>query len=124
MEPVILIYDGECPFCKTYAKYVRLKEAGGLTLINAREAGNSYVQDVKARGFNLDDGMVAIIGGKYYHGEEALHVLAFLSSRSGLFNKMNYHLFSSKKISGFAYPFLRAGRNVALKIKGVKQIHG
>lgn len=122
-EVITLVYDGECPFCNHYARYMRLKEtAGELLLINAREAENPVVMDIKKRGFDLDQGMVTIIDEQYYHGQEALNVLAVLSSKSGLFNRLNYHLFKSERCAKVAYPFLRAGRNMILKVKGVSLI--
>lgn len=124
MENITLVYDGECPFCSTYARFMRLKDAAGdLRLVNARDANHPVVQDVKSRGYNLDDGMVVIIGGKYYHADEALHVLALMSSRSGIFNRFNYQVFSSPALSRFFYPSLRAGRNIALCLKGAGKIH-
>lgn len=34
-EDVWLVYDGECPVCKTYCKYIRIREAvGNLRLVD------------------------------------------------------------------------------------------
>ncbi|MDO8342732.1 MAG: heme-binding protein [Cellvibrio sp.] len=34
-EDVWLVYDGECPACKTYCKYIRIREAvGNLRLVD------------------------------------------------------------------------------------------
>ena len=124
MQKTTLIYDGECPFCSRYARYVRLKgTVGNLFLVNARDGDHEAVRDVIARGFDLDQGMVVVIDGQYYHGEKALHVMALLGSRSGFFNRLNYRLFSSEKMSSLAYPFFRAFRNLALWLKQVKKIH-
>ena len=58
MQNVTLIYDGECPFCSMYAKYMRLKEAsGGLQLINAREGDHPAVIMKTARHRYADDGV-------------------------------------------------------------------
>lgn len=122
-KSVQLIYDGECPFCLRYARYVRLKETiGHVELINARESENKAVKNVKARGFDLDQGMVAIIDEQYYHGSEALNILAALSSKSGVFNRLNYWIFRSSILSKALYPFLKLGRNMALLLKGSRQI--
>ena len=33
-----VVYDGECPFCSSYVKLLRLREAAGsIVLLNARE---------------------------------------------------------------------------------------
>lgn len=118
---VILIYDGACPFCSHYARYVKLKEtAGAVRLINAR----SEAPEVAAAWakYDLDNGMLAIIGGREYYGQDALHILALLSSQAGFFNTMNFYLFRKPAVARLAYPFLRAGRNLALLLKGEKQM--
>jgi hypothetical protein len=94
---------------------------GNLTLLNARSA-HPTVEAIKHLGLDLNDGMVVIISGHYYHGADALHVLALLSSRSGLLNKLNYWLFKSKDFSTLLYPILRCGRNVILKLLGKTKI--
>ena len=39
-EDVWLVYDGECPVCKTYCKYIRIRAAvGNLHLVDARHSG-------------------------------------------------------------------------------------
>lgn len=119
---ITLVYDGECPFCHNYSQMVRLKEnVGNLKLINAREA-QPEVEEIKNKGFDLNEGMVVKIDTQYYHGAEALNVLALLSSRSGFFNRLNYWFFRSTKLSKIAYPFLRGGRNLALKLMGRSKI--
>jgi predicted DCC family thiol-disulfide oxidoreductase YuxK len=118
MAQATLIYDGECPFCSSYARYVRLNRAvGGLELFDARKGGVE-VDKAKARGFDLDEGMVLVIGDHYYHGAECLNRLALMSSRSDTFNRLNFLLFRSKYLSRLGYPMLRAGRNLALRLLG------
>jgi len=33
-----LFYDKECPFCSSYAQYIKIKENHSLILINARDS--------------------------------------------------------------------------------------
>lgn len=111
---MILIYDGECPFCSRYVSLVRLREAAGvLQLVDARDGG-SVVEGVRARGYVIDEGMVLIMDGQYYHGDDCLNRLALLSTRSGFFNRLNYWLFRSPLLSRISYPVLRTGRNLVL----------
>src|SRR5262245_26139808 len=117
-----LVYDGECPFCTGFAKRIRIESAlGPLRLVNAREGGE-LVDDLRRRGFDLDAGMVLIIGDEYFHGDEALHRLALMSTRYGWFNRLNAWLFSNRTLSHFAYPLLRAGRNAGLRLLGRERI--
>ena len=58
----VLVYDGDCPFCSGFARRLRIDDAaGGLELVNAREGG-AIVEDVRRRGYDLDGGMVLILG--------------------------------------------------------------
>ncbi len=63
-----------------------------------------------------------MMGRNIYSGGECINRLALMSTQSGLFNRLNAALFSSPKFSRIAYPFLRCGRNLALKALGRKQI--
>jgi predicted DCC family thiol-disulfide oxidoreductase YuxK len=119
---VMLVYDKECPFCHNYSQLVKIRrDVGRLVLIDAR-ADHPLVDDIKAKGFDLNQGMVVKISGQYYHGADALNVLALLSSRSGLFNKVNYWCFKSTLMSTLLYPILRSGRNLVLVMLGKNKI--
>lgn len=116
IETTYLVYDGECPFCTAYVNYVRVKESLGIfKLINARNGGE-IVDDVVKRGYDLDEGMVLIMNGRYYHGHDCINHLALLSTSSGLFNRLNAFIFRSKAVSRILYPILRFGRNLILRI--------
>lgn len=118
MAQATLIYDGECPFCSRYARYVRLSRAvGELELVDARKGGVD-VERAKARGLKLDEGMVLVIGDNYYHGAACLNRLALMSSRSDTFNRLSFFLFRSASLSRLSYPILRAGRNFVLRLLG------
>lgn len=113
-----LIYDGDCPFCSRYVRYVRFREAAGsVQLIDARDGGE-IVEDILRAGYDLDEGMVLKAGDRIYHGADCIHALALMSSDSGLFNKLNAWVFRSPARSKILYPILRAGRNAALQLLG------
>lgn len=119
---VTVIYDGDCPFCLRYVRLLRLREgAGDLKLLNAREHP-ALARQLRDQGFPLDDGMVVRIAGRTYHGADALHVLAMLSTPSDFFNRVSGFIFRSRILSGLIYPVLRLGRSVTLAIMGIKKI--
>ena len=114
-----LIYDGDCPFCSNYARYLRIKdEVDEFVLVDAR-SGGPLVDEVRNLPHDLDQGMVLKMNGRYYVGHEALNVLALLSDKRGGFNRLNRLLFNSPLVAKFAYPLLRSARWLALKAKGV-----
>ena len=121
-EATYVVYDGDCPFCSSYVKLLRLREAAGpIVLLNARE-DHPVVRRVEQHGVVLDQEMALVMGSNIYSGGECINRLALMSTQSGLFNRLNAALFSSPKFSRIAYPFLRCGRNLALKALGRKQI--
>ena len=114
-----IVYDGECPFCSDYISRLKLQtHCGPVTLINAREQ-NPSVADYWKAGFDLDQGMVAVLDGQAYYGANAVTLLARLSDPSDLFNRLNAWLLARPKISAFLYPLFKRARRVALAVKGV-----
>ena len=117
-EGLTIIYDGDCPLCSAYVTQLRLKEtAGSLRLEDARQHPE-WVQSLREQGYHLDDGMVVIAGDRVYHGADAIHVLALMSSRSGWMNRLNYRVFRSRNLSAALYPALVTGRRVLLWLLG------
>ncbi len=117
-DAVILLYDGDCPLCRNFSAMLRIrKSVGELRLINAREP-NAYLDNAISRGMDVNEGIVLIIGQEFYFAADALNMLALISGRVSIFNKMNYWVFKSKLLSNLLYPILRTGRNMLLKIRG------
>ena len=72
-----------CPFCTRYVMLYRIRQlAEKVHMIDAR-TDHPVVAEVKARGLSLENGMAVKMGGRYYHGADALHVLALLGARAG-----------------------------------------
>ena len=114
-----LVYDGECPLCSNYAQFLKLRQAvRELVLVDARQGG-PIVEEVRSLPHDLDEGMVVRIGERYYVGHEALNVLALLSESRGVFNRLNRMAFNSPVAARLGYPWLKLGRRVLLKLKGV-----
>ena len=122
-QQVVLLYDRECPVCHNYCQAVRIrKSVGDLQIVNAREHSD-ILQEVTARGLDIDQGMVLKLGEQLYYGADAIHALALLSTRSGIFNRLNYWLFRSARLSRLLYPVLRSLRNLLLKLLGRRRIN-
>ena len=114
-----LIYDGECPLCRNYAQYLDVRRTlGNLELVNAWDGG-PLVDEIRARGYNLNEGMVLKLDGRHYFSSDALHILALLSSRRGLFSLANRLLFGTPGAAWAAYPLLKLGRRLLLRVKGI-----
>ena len=121
-KKVYVVYDGQCPFCTTYCKLVKIREAvGEIELVDAREP-SALMDEITELGLNIDQGMVVKIDDQIYYGDEAIHVLAMMSTDSGIFNKFNAKVFGSKRVSSVLYPVLRDCRNVALWLMRIPMI--
>jgi len=122
-EEILLVYDKECPACNNYCQVVRIRESiGKLKIVNARD-DNEIMNEITNHGLDIDQGMVLKMGGKLYYGSDAIHTLALISSRSGVFNRLNYWIFKSRTLSHIFYPLLRFCRNMLLKILGKTKIN-
>lgn len=121
-DGVTLVYDGECPACRNYVRVVRVRDAvGAFRLVDAREGG-PVVDEITAAGLDIDEGMVLKMGGRLHHGDDAVHALALISGPSGVLNRVNYHLFRSRRVSAALYPVLRSGRGLLLKLLRKRRI--
>lgn len=110
------MYDRECPACDAYCRMARVRDsAGTLRLVHARDGG-AIMDEITARGLDIDQGMVLKIGENLYYGPDAMHVLSLMSSVSGVFNRFNYWLFRSPRRSEILYPLFRCLRNLLLKV--------
>ncbi len=89
--------------------------------MNARERPELVVE-LASRNMDLDEGMVLVLNGEYFHGSECVHRLALLASGSNTFNTFNRWSFERKRVAAVLYPILRAGRNLSLRILGIKKI--
>ncbi len=111
-----LMYDGECPMCRRYVRWQRIRrEVGELELIDARQESEAR-RELTAMGIDLDQGFALQIGERWYHGSEALHRLTLLGTRSGIFNRLMYRLFASQRRTARLYPILKACRNGLLRV--------
>src|SRR5918996_4611969 len=120
---ILLVYDWECPACVTYCGSVRVpRSVGRLRLVNARDS-TAVMEQITEAGLDIDQGMVVKMGGQLYYGSDAIHTLALLSSRSGIFNKLSHYVFRSRRLSRLIYPGLRTCRNALLKAMGKTKIN-
>ncbi len=122
-EPILLVYDKQCPACDFYCNLVRIRsDVGDLQLIDARDGGPVMEQITRA-GLDIDQGMVLKVGSELYYGSDAIHVLSSMSTRAGLFNRLAYWTFRSRRLARVLYPALRALRNLLLKLLGKTKIN-
>jgi predicted DCC family thiol-disulfide oxidoreductase YuxK len=121
---ILIVYDGDCPFCSNYVALTKLKESvGEVTLVNAREPTGKVLEEVNNLNLDLDEGMAVKLNGVWYHGADCIHILALLSSKSGFFNALIAVVFSNRNLSKSLYPLLRFFRNITLRLLGRTKIN-
>lgn len=118
-EDVWLVYDDECPVCRTYCRYVRIREAvGTLRLVDARQPG-PLMDEITAAGLDIDQGMVLKFKDAIYYGPDAVHMLSLLGTRAGWFNRLAFRLFGTRTGARLFYPVAKGFRNLLLRLLGV-----
>jgi len=122
-QEVVIVYDRQCPACEYYCTMIRLRESvGHVVLLDARDGG-PIMEKISDKGLDIDQGMVVKVGERLYYGADAIHALALMSTRQGLFNRVAYWAFRSPRVSRLIYPLLRACRNLLLKLLGKTRIN-
>jgi len=113
------IYDGACPICNYAAHAFRIREKyGELHLLDARtETSHALLVEINRRRLDLDEGMVIVADGRFYHGKTALLFMVQFGEQQGWFNYVNTQLFRSSTMASMLYPLLRGVRNLLINLR-------
>jgi len=113
-----IFYDGDCPFCSKYTQLLNLRKVvGTVELCNLRYEPALLAEFVR-RGLEPDKGMIVEWLGRFYHGSDAVSLLAKLSINSGLLSRFVNWSLSFAFIAAAMYPVMRLGRNLVLLMLG------
>ena len=114
-----LLYDGECSFCRFYARKSGFETPGGrpLALIDANRAPE-LIGELREAGCEVDEGMVLVLDGRRYQGAEAMTVLEAMRSETGWFGRLSGWFAKNPKRSRVFYPWFQRLRRAALWVKG------
>jgi predicted DCC family thiol-disulfide oxidoreductase YuxK len=119
---MVIVYDGQCPFCTSYVRLMALKAAvGEVDLIDARIPG-AVVRSLGERGYDLNEGMAAIYGGKIYHGSDAVVLISSMTGVRGGMGRVIATLLRSPARAKVLYPLLKTGRRLVLAALGRPKI--
>jgi predicted DCC family thiol-disulfide oxidoreductase YuxK len=114
----VVVYDGECPFCRNYVQLMALrKAAGSIELVDARTPAPAVVK-LKQLGFDLNEGMAAFYGGNVYYGSDAVVFLSSLANERGWLGRLIALLLREPRRARMLYPIMKFGRRVALRMLG------
>jgi predicted DCC family thiol-disulfide oxidoreductase YuxK len=118
-EKMELIYDGQCPLCRTYCTAI---PSGNIVLIDARHDSET-LKEVTRRGFDIDEGMVLKTGGRFLYGSEAMLELSRRLPARGWTGWVNRLFFNSPRRARIFYTPAKEIRNLLLKILGIGRIN-
>jgi predicted DCC family thiol-disulfide oxidoreductase YuxK len=120
-ESLVIIYDGECPFCRNFVRLQSLRKAGlFIDLVNARDT-SALITDIASK-HDLNDGMVVIFDDQEYYGKAALQLLARLSNPSGLLGQIARYFAMKEGATSLIYPVMKFGRNLTINLMGKSKI--
>ncbi len=117
-----LVYDDQCPVCRTYYTNIKINDGSALELIDARIPGK-IMDEITNRGLDIDQGMVLKINDKLFYGSEAMHEIAKRSQRFGIWGWVNRTFFSTLKKSNIYYNGGKVFRNILLRLLGIPDIY-
>lgn len=80
------------------------------------------MQEITARGLDIDEGMVLKADGKLFYGADAIYELSKRNPTNGFFGWMNLLLFRLRVTSAIFYPLGKKVRNIILRLKKIEKI--
>ena len=97
---LIIIYDGDRPFCSNYIQLLSLKKTtGDVTLVNARHQDSVHIKEAVEYGLDPNDSMALKVEQHRHHGAECINILGLMSSQHSWFNRANYLIFRSPRFA-------------------------
>lgn len=115
---VLIIYDGDCTFCKAYTQLLQLQQTvGPVELLSAR-SDDVRVQYYAQLGYDLNEGMLVVTQNQVYAGAAAVHWLSLHLSGNGIFATVHRWVFNHAWLARLLYPLLKLGRRCWLALRG------
>ncbi len=102
---MVIVYDGECPFCTNFVALQKLREnVGVVSLIDARQHLHD-VRAAKAAGLDVDQGMLVFWNGRIHEGPDAVRLLAQNGTEAGIFPSITRVMLSGERTARLLYRF-------------------
>ena len=122
MSKDYLLYDGECPACSSYVAFSRLRRLHpSLKVLDAR-GEPALVEELRGRGYEINEGMVMQLDGKIFFGAEATRQIARHAREGGVLRRALLDAIGDAPWSRALYPLLNRCRRLLLAVLGRKLI--
>ena len=110
-----LLYDGECPACRSYIAIAQLRKLWPrLQILDARSEP-TLVARLRADGCEINDGMVLCLRGTVHFGAEATRMIGAAGRVHGGARRWTLAAIGSAPWSRRLYPWLNRGRQLLLR---------
>ncbi|MBR75639.1 MAG: hypothetical protein CL863_04720 [Cyanobium sp. RS427] len=114
-----LVYDGGCPFCRSFA--LRSELVGGIKQLEIRDgrADNALRRQLQQQGHRLADGAMLLEGERIWHGSAAIAELCRRMQPSDPLLTLMGQLFRDEGRAAGLYPSMLLARRLALNLQGL-----
>lgn len=113
------MFDGGCPFCRSFAELSELRSGIPDLRIRDGRADHELRHRLAARGFHLRDGAMLLDGERILHGAEAIQWVCDRMQPSAPLLRVLAPLFAAPGRARATYPLLLLARRLALSLRGL-----
>jgi hypothetical protein len=119
MSAPVLVYDGGCPFCRSFAGLTELRGGiPGLCIVDGR-SDDVLRRDLRARGYDLANGAILLNGDEVLHGAAAIGWICERMRPSDPLLRLLRPLFDTPGRARASYPLVLLLRRLALGLRGL-----
>jgi len=101
---IIIFYDEECPFCKNYTNFLKLKKSFDLKLIDARKS-NIELETI-CKNLDINDGFIVVYENDCFQGAKALEFLNNAVDKTTILGKLHFFFAYENAFSKLLYKIL------------------
>ena len=113
-----VLFDGACSVCGGYIAMAGLgKSPDGPAAVDARQAPE-LVEAMRRQGLEVNDGMIARVGGRIYYGPEVTRLIADRATQAPAAARGLLYVIGRAPWSHALYPLLVKGRRLLLRLRG------
>ena len=113
-----LLFDGDCPVCAAYIAASRLGNSPDAPLPLDARREPALVEAMRRQGLEVNDGMIARVGGRIYYGPEVTRLIAERATEAPAATRGLLYAIGGAPWSRALYPLLVKARLWLLRLRG------
>ena len=110
-----LLYDGQCPLCSAYGRYVAAHRTGPIELLDARNQPE-MARKLRDKGFDVNRGMVLSTPDGTFQGKRAIQAISPMISHRGPPRAALQLLTRIPGLATIIYPTIKWLRSISLRL--------